>query len=147
MTLTTANDELSNRIVKIEQDIKELKTSQSIGQATAVLIKVSDIDLTKSFTDYMTPWLMIEFVSSDTISPLIMPKVKIYYNGSLASGYIDYNRYNVLGTYLDYTGFANPYMTGCSINPSVGIVQSGTIRIVGEVFANCYGNIKQEMWG
>ena len=28
MTLMTANDELSNRIVKIEQDIKELKTGE-----------------------------------------------------------------------------------------------------------------------
>lgn len=138
----STNDNLDNRIVKLEETIKQLKTSQATGQSTSILIKIADIDLSASVkTD---AFFVFKFVANDVIGPLVMPRVKVYFNGNLIDGQIDYNRYNILSSWTDQTAFTNPYLTGFQIGYDSYTYRNGTLRVVGEVLANCYGVVKQQ---
>lgn len=135
-------DNLDKRIVTLEETIKQMKTSQITGQSTAVLIKVADIDSSATVKTHAS--FIFKFVANDVIGPLVMPRVKVYFNGNLIDGQIDYSRYNILGSWTDQTAFTNPYLTGFQIGYDTYTYRNGTLRIVGEVFANCYGVVKQQ---
>ena len=132
-----ANDDLSDRLVDIEQSIKELKTSQAIGQSSIFLVKVADVDLSKTYSGYFFPWFYAEFRSNEKICPLIMPRLTLYLNGSKIAGVIDYNRYNV----LNQLSLSDPYLAAFDVRLPGDYIppSSGTVRIVGQIYANCYG--------
>lgn len=140
-----SNEDLAHKISSLESEINSLKTSQPIGTSSNILIPVYEIDETLTTT---SSWILAyKFISEDVISPLIMPKITtLTFGGSDLIGWIDYNRYNVLGEYGNQTAFTNPYMTGFKLTPDTNDSYSTTNKtliVKGTIYANCRGRIER----
>lgn len=139
------DDELANKIIQLQEEVNTLKTSQSIGTSSNILIPVYEIDETLSTT---SSWLLnYKFRSEGVISPLIMPKITVLtFGGSNIIGWIDYNRYTTLSDRGNQTAFMNPYLTGFNLSPNPDDPYSSsrkTLRVQGTIYANCRGVIER----
>lgn len=136
-------DDLSKKLVSIEEGIKQFKTSQAIGQASNKLVRVGRFEdfAASSLTFTSLWWVTVKFTSDGVISPIVMPRATVKFNGSVIEGAIIYDRYWVLGNYINQTAFTNPYLTGFQIEDYDRDYthQNGSIVITGDIYANCYG--------
>ncbi len=140
------SSDLSKKIVQIEQEIREFKTSQFLGSGSGVLIPVRSIDWTWTTTgNYMGRVLV--FDSKSSFFPLITPYLTATINGSPTT--------EIQATY-DFFGAAtgsnfpsvyspsNPRQSMCAIEflDNYPYSSGDTIRITGTVYANCYGTLR-----
>ena len=140
------SDDLSNRLVSLEEGIKQFKTSQAIGQGSNKLIRVGRFeDFAASSLSFSSVWwLTVKFTSDGVLSPIIMPRATVKFNGNVIEGAIIYDRYWVLGNYMNQTAFTNPYLTGFQIEDydTSYSHQNGNIVVTGDIYANCYGKLE-----
>ena len=139
----TTNDNLANRVVSLEEAIKQFKTSQSIGQGSNTLVKVGRFeDFSASKLSFKSVWwVTVKLTSDGVLSPIIMPRATVKFNGNVIEGAIIYDRYWVLSNHMNQTAFTNPYLTGFQIEDydQNYAHQNGSIEITGDIYANCYG--------
>lgn len=143
---------IEQQIVNIQQELKMLKTSQTVGQSSSVLVKVGSINesitLSSSVGGYF--YIVWKFTATDSICPLITPKIKVYIGSSTTETpvQVQYDRGEVLSTWKDYVGFTDPKVTAFGISPTWETQSSfdgKTFRVVGDVYANCYGVLSSKI--
>ena len=135
------NNELAKRIIALQENIKNLKTSQKMGTGTGILIPV--YTLNQSFTNLnnQTPTVTLVFTSESTLRPIVTPYVTATHNGSLTDSLvISYDYPSVIANVPGYSP-GNPLQTLCNIWVQSDYGISGSVNITGMIYANCRGTI------
>lgn len=139
--------DLSKKIVQIEQEIREFKTSQFLGSGSGILIPVRSIDWTWSVSGGNYIGRVLIFDSKASFFPLITPYLTATLNGSPTTKI--QTTYDFFGAAAGTVNFpsiyspSNPKQSMCAIEFVDSYpYSSGTIRITGTVYANCYGTLR-----
>lgn len=139
------NFDLSSKLVKVEQGIKELKTSQFLGSGSGILIPVREVDWTWTYSGVYMGRVLI-FESKASFFPIITPYLTATLNGSPTT--IVQATYDFFGAssgenFPSIYSPSNPKQSMCAIEVlDESMTASGTIRIFGTIYANCYGTLR-----
>lgn len=133
------NDELSRKIVTLEENIKTLKTSQKLGTGTGILIPVFTLNESFSGLYYQTPTIILVFTSENTLRPIVTPYLSATHNGSSTDALVV--SYDYASVKLDVPGYSpsNPLQTICNIWIKSDYGINGTVNMTGMIYANCRG--------
>lgn len=137
------NDELAKKIVNLETEINDFKTSQQLGSGSGVLIPVATINETFSNLSHRFPSIVLVFTSENTLRPIITP----YVTGALSGSEYDNTRVSydmqslTMGTPSSYS-VTDPKQTMCNIFAESEYGVSGTFNFTGIVYANCRGKLE-----
>ena len=142
---------LVEKIHNLEEDIAQLKTSQALGSSSSRIIPVADIDITEESHWHMGLSLIIKFTSSDTINPIIMPRLSGYVDGveqtDIGNEYITYDEFEnaLLIALWTETAYELPneknstaYMQSTDTHDK-GQYGTSIFRLVGTIYASCLG--------
>lgn len=72
---------LESSIIKLEQDIREFKTSQAIGSSSSRVVPVGTVDINLNAVGYIGVSLVGKFTASNVINPIIMPRLTVEIDG------------------------------------------------------------------
>lgn len=135
------NNELAKRIITLQENIKNLKTSQKMGTGTGILIPV--YTLNQSFTNLnnQTPTVTLVFTSESTLRPIVTPYVTATHNGSLTDSLVISYDYSSVNTNVPGYSPGNPLQTLCNIWVQSDYGISGSVNITGMIYANCRGTM------
>ena len=133
------NDELSRKIVTLEENIKTLKTSQKLGTGTGILIPVYTLNQSFTNLNYQIPTVTLVFTSESTLRPIVTPYVTATHNGSLTDSLVVSYDYASVNTDVPGYSPSNPLQTICNIWIKSDYGISGTVNMTGMIYANCRG--------
>lgn len=149
---------LPQKVHKLEQDIIQVKSSQTIGSSSSRVRQA--ISLNYSGSIYGAKYFIGVFKSKDTVHPLIMPRMTIKINGQVVpDSFVDgqaviggntctmSNELTMMLGSLYYWGDVNnnifdEYTTGfyVSVTKYSGYETASPITIEGTLYATCEGN-------
>ena len=140
-----------NKIVQLEEQIKQFKTSQLLGSSSARIIPIYEIDM--SATIGLAAWLSWRFTTDKAINPIIMPRLEVRLDGNLvdynSNDYVAlfYDDYYAAINFRDATGtwkLPDEHMTSFSLRimPYDWSVPSHTLTIKGTVYGVAEGKME-----
>lgn len=136
--------DLANRIVSLEQEIKEMKTSQSVGSGSNILVPVKEVNYVFNYGGSGSNGFnrIYVFEATSMFFPIIAPKLTATFNGSPTN--VPEFTYDAYGIYYPscYSP-SNPKQSifELSIVPDYPYT-SGTYTVSGTIYANCYGTLR-----
>lgn len=136
------NMDLADRIVALEQEIKELKTSQSVGSGSNILIPVKNVNYVFNYDGVQGFNRIYVFEATSRFFPIVAPKLTATFNGSPTS--VPEFTYDAYGIYYpSYYSPSNPKQSifELTVNPDYPYTP-GTYTVSGVIYANCYGTLR-----
>ena len=139
-----------NKIVQLEESIKQFKASQLLGSSSARIIPVYDADI--SITVGIAGWVSFRYTTDRAVNPIVMPRLEVRVDGNLVkygsqdAVMLSYDDYDVAINFKESTGtwqLPDERMAGCTLRIlPYDINTSHTVTIKGTIYAVAEGKVE-----
>ena len=139
-----------DKIVSLEEQVKQFKTSQLLGSSSARIIPIYEVDISETIG--IAAWLSWRFTTDKVINPIIMPRIEVRIDGNLVTydsqdmALLYYDDYYAAINFKESTGtwkLPDEYMTSFSLRVMpYNLNVSHTLTIVGTVYGVAEGKME-----